>query len=424
VSIILRNQDSPPKKSRYFKGWNMVLSGLLISFYVDGVGFWGFSGFFKEIILEFDWDRAVAAIAPSLHRLQSGIFSPFSGFIVDRWGARKTLLLGLFIAGLGFVLLSRIQNLWQYYAVFILIAFGLSAGSFVVIAALLNNWFIRSRGFVFSLLMLGPGLSAVLGGLWIFIIPTFGWRNTLLLAGLGFWFFCIPIVLAVMKDNPSDLGLSADGVIVDENSTDKEETENTEVKTLPMKEILLSRSYIQYVGALSLCGASFSVVTFAAEILTSYGFSNNVTATIFIFGFALPSLPARLFAGWLSDRIDKRFIFAVSISLQMMGTILFAIASVPFVAILAAALIGMGIGSTSPVRMALQSEYWGKNVFGRLSGIQMGVSAVPAIISPFFLGWIYDSYGTYREGLILLAVPLAFAAILALTIKRPNGLSK
>lgn len=410
-----------PKKRKFFLGWRMAIAGLLMSFYVDGVGFWGFSGFFREIIREFEWDRAVAAVAPSFHRLQSGILSPVTGIMVDRWGPRRTMLIGFFVAGAGFMLLSRIQNLWQYYLVFILIAFGLAAGSFVVIAAVLSNWFTRKRGRAISILMLGPGLAGVLGGTWIFIIPIFGWRTTLFMAGLGFWVICIPLALLLIRDRPEHYGLRPDGDVepLDGASEDAQRAE----QTVPLRTILLSRSYLQYVGALALNGASFSVVTFAADALSSYGFSNTMTGSIFVVGFALPSLPARLIAGWLADTIDKRIVFASALAMQMTGTLLFAVATTPWMAIMAAALIGMGIGSNSPVRLALQAEYWGRSVFGRLAGIQMGVSSIPAIASPLFVGWVFDTYGTYRPAFGIVAIPLALSVVLALTIRRPASLT-
>jgi len=416
MDSISNEENTSNNKPRYFKGWNMVASGALIAFYVDGVGFWGFSGFFKEIIAEFGWSRGVAAVAPSLHRLEASIFAPFSGFIVDKWGARKTMLVGLFFAGLGFMALSMIQNLWQYYLVFVVIAFGLSAGSYVVVAALLNNWFQRNRGLAFSLLVLGTGSSAILGGLWIFVIPFLGWRTTLFIAGLGFWVLCIPLAYFVMRDHPKDYGLNPDGDI-DEV---QQEQEDVTVKRIPFKRILWSRSYLQYVAVTFLVGGSWSTITFAADILNSYGFSTSITAGIFVLGFAIPSLPARVLAGWLADRFDKRLVLSYAIFLLFIGTLLFAIANVPWVAILGAMLIGMGTGSISPVRFALQSEYWGPNVFGRLAGIQMGIAGIPAIASPVFLGFMFDYYGHYRTGLTVLAIPLLLSAILCLTIKKPD----
>ena len=393
---------------------------MVIAFYVDGVGFWGFSGFFREIIREFNWDRTIAAVAPSLQRLQSGILAPITGMLVDRWGPRHTMMLGFFVAGAGFMFLSRIENLWQYYLSFVLIAFGLSAGSFVVIAAALNNWFVRKRGRAISILILGPGLSGVLGGTWILIIPIFGWRDTLLAAGLGFWVICLPLAYLLVRDKPEPLGYLPDGDEPGIAVLEVGATGGGEAPVLPMRTILRDRGYWQYVGASALNSASFAVVTFAADALDSYGFSNATAGGIFIFGFALPSLPARIAAGWLSDTFDKRLIFGGSLAVQMAGTLLFAAATVPWMAFIAAALIGIGIGTNSPARLSLQVEYWGRSVFGRLSGIQMGISSSPAIMAPVFVGLMFDTSGSYRLAFALLAVPLTLSVSLALTIPRPT----
>ena len=409
--------DGPGTRRRIFPGWNIAGAGLLISFYVDGVGFWGFSGFFREIIREFQWERAIAAVAPSLQQLQSGILAPFTGLLVDRWGPRRTMLMGYFMAGSGFMLLSRIHNLWQYYLVFVVIAFGLSSGSFVVIAAAINNWFVRKRARALSILILGPGLSGVLGGTWILIIPALGWRTTLLFAGFGFWAICIPLAFFVIKDRPEPWGLRPDGdVSLDEVQA---AARRPAAPLLPIRTILRSRGYWQYVTALAFNSASFSTVIFAADALTTYGFSNTVTGSIFIFGFALPSLPARLAAGWLADTFDKRYVFGGALTLQMIGTLVMAFAVAPWMAFVAAALVGMGIGSNSPSRLSLQAEYWGSSVFGRLAGIQMGVSALPAILSPLFVGFMFDTFGTYRLPFALISLPLVVSVTLALTIPRP-----
>ena len=407
------------RRSKVFPGWNIAGAGMVIAFYVDGVGFWGFSGFFREIIREFSWDRTVAAVAPSLQRLQSGVLAPITGMMIDRWGPRHTMMLGFFVSGAGFMLLSRIENLWQYYLSFVLIAFGLSAGSFIVIAAALNNWFVRKRGRAISILILGPGLSGALGGIWILIIPIFGWRDTLLVAGLGFWVVCMPLTYLVMKDKPEPYGYLPDGDEPGSEAPAEGAAGGGEAPVLPIRTILRDRGYLQYVGASALNSASFAVVTFAADALDSYGFSNFIAGSIFIFGFALPSLPARLAAGWMADNFDKRLIFGGSLALQMAGTLLFAAATVPWMAFVAAAMMGMGIGTNSPARLSLQAEYWGKGVFGRLSGIQMGISSIPAILAPVFVGFMFDTSGSYRLAFALLTVPLTLAVLLALTIPRP-----
>ena len=104
----------------------MALSGFGILFYTSGVFFYGFSPFFDEILDEFGWGAGIAAGAFAFQRLVQGIFGPVVGYITDRFGPRKSLLGGIFILGVGFLLLSQITNLWQFYLSFGLLAFGLA----------------------------------------------------------------------------------------------------------------------------------------------------------------------------------------------------------------------------------------------------------------------------------------------------------
>ena len=54
--------------------------------YTDGVGFYGFSAFFQAIVNEFGWSQAIAGVAPSLRRLNSGVFAPLTGLMIARLG--------------------------------------------------------------------------------------------------------------------------------------------------------------------------------------------------------------------------------------------------------------------------------------------------------------------------------------------------
>ena len=401
---------------KVFYGWWMALSGLGTSAYTDGVGFYGFSGFFKAILDEFGWSQAVTAIAPSLQRLESGILAPLNGFLVDRWGARKMLLLGFFSSGLACILLSRIQNLWQYYGVFILFSFGLSAGSFFVTSAALNHWFRRYRGRAIGLMMLGPGLSGLLAGLWVWIIPMFGWRAVLFAAGLGFWVFCMPLAL-VIRDRPEPYGQEPDGGPGPVAAKTTEKSQAADVN-YPLSVILRSRGYWQFVLTSSLMGASWAVLTFAVAALQSFGLAVAAIAFLMVW-VTISSIPARLLSGVLADIFDKRLVLAGAITLQLMAVLLVAATTTFWMAFLAFFLLGSSIGGQSPIRLALQAEYWGRSVYGRVSGIQQGISAAPAILAPIFVGWMYDTNDSYRLAFVLVALPLLLAIPLTLTIRPP-----
>ena len=121
-----------PRKRKIFYGWWMVAAAVIMHFFGGGTFYYGFTVFFNPIRNTFGWTAAITSVAFSLQRLESGILGPVAGFLADKVGPRKMMLCGWSIAGLGFLLMSRINSLWAFYGAFMAIAMGFSFGSFVV----------------------------------------------------------------------------------------------------------------------------------------------------------------------------------------------------------------------------------------------------------------------------------------------------
>ena len=402
-----------------FYGWWVSLAGTGLAAYTDGVGFWGFSHFFAAIVKHFGWSQALAGIGPSLQRLESGIAAPLTGILVDKYGARKVLIAGYIVAGGGCILMSQIENIWQYYGVFILFAFGLSAGSFTVTAAAINAWFRRFRGRANGIVLVGPGMSGLIAGVWAWIIPEFGWRSVLFAAGIGFWVVGL-MLIPLIRNRPQDYGMLPDG----DEAEPAEPAPSSRAIVLPeanftLREVLRSRGYWQYVIASSLLGASWSVITFEALVLESNGLTSNFIGFVFVWQ-TMSSIPIRVLAGSMSDYVDKRLVLGAAIVAQGVAVVLMPLSTEPWIALVAGFLLGSAIGAQSPVRLALQAEYWGLSIFGRVSGIQQGLSSIPAIAAPFVIGWLYEETESYLLGFLIIAAILTVSVPLTLTVSRPR----
>ncbi len=88
--------------NRIFYGWWIVLAGFMISLYVGSVVFFGLTAFVEPIIHEFGWSYTQVSFASSLRGLEMGLFAPVVGFLVDRFGSRKLVFLGIIVIGFGF----------------------------------------------------------------------------------------------------------------------------------------------------------------------------------------------------------------------------------------------------------------------------------------------------------------------------------
>ena len=68
------------------------------------------------------------SLAFALTRLESGLLGPIQGWLVDRFGPRKILTIGLIIFAIGFFLFSQVNTIPVYFLAFILIALGAVLG--------------------------------------------------------------------------------------------------------------------------------------------------------------------------------------------------------------------------------------------------------------------------------------------------------
>ena len=93
-------------RPRVFYGWYIVAAGMGIHLWVSIAWIYGMQVLFTPIIQTFGWSRAVVSGAFSLQRLEGSIAQPVEGFLVDRFGPRKMIMVGGFISGLGLISLS------------------------------------------------------------------------------------------------------------------------------------------------------------------------------------------------------------------------------------------------------------------------------------------------------------------------------
>ena len=130
--------------------------------------------------------------------------------MLDRFGPKRVMIFGVIVTGFGFILMSQMQTLWHFYASVLLLALGMSFGTFIVFVATVGNWFVRRRARAFSTLMTFSAVGAVVLPLLVWIIDSYGWRPALFGVGVGFWIIGIPVAF-MMRRRPEDYGQLPDG---------------------------------------------------------------------------------------------------------------------------------------------------------------------------------------------------------------------
>lgn len=418
-----------------FYGWWMVIASFFLYVYFGGTVGYGFTAFFNPIMTTFGWTRAEISLGFSLRSIEIGLLDPFIGMAIDRFGPRRAILLGITVAGLALVLLSRIRVLWELYAALMLLAVGTAFAAGIPQYTAIANWFLRRRSFAMGILSLGFGVSGVLVPIVALLIAGFGWRRTLLMVGIGLWLLGIPLAF-VFRHRPEDYGLLPDGERLDPvpSGTSTTPSNKADVSSdaglvtptyapgpeLSVRESVASSALWLLMAFGSLLGlAQGALGLHEMPYLISIGISTELAA-LTMTGITVSSLIGRLGFAWLGDRYDKRRLLAVAASLQTIGILIFAAIQKPWHIIPFLLTYGPGYAGPIPLSPALQADYFGTRTFATLRGF-MALSWVPSgFIAPLFAGWVCDVTGSYRLAWLVFAIAGAFAIPIAFVIRPPR----
>jgi MFS family permease len=119
-----------PRQGIFYGWW---LTGIAAFVMVIGTVpiFQGMTAWFVVLEQQFGWSRAQLSLAFSLTRAEGTVMGPVAGYLVDKVGARRMVLSGLLVMGFGFLLFSRVNNLWQFYGAFVLASMGAGFGTWL-----------------------------------------------------------------------------------------------------------------------------------------------------------------------------------------------------------------------------------------------------------------------------------------------------
>ena len=183
----------------------LLLGGSLILALSLGIRH-GFGLFLPPMSAEFGWGREVFAFAIALQNLIWGLTQPFTGALADRFGARRTVIVGgvLYAIGLGCMGLAD-SPLSLSLSAGLLIGIGLSGTSFSVILGAVG------RAVPMEKRSMAMGIAAAAGSFGQFamlpgtlgLIGWLGWSAALL--ALGLLVALIVPLAAMLKDNPLPL---------------------------------------------------------------------------------------------------------------------------------------------------------------------------------------------------------------------------
>jgi sugar phosphate permease len=191
-----------------FYGWIIVACAVLVMALASGTRM-SFGIAFVPLTQQFGWTRTSLSTIVLITGIVTGLLQMIMGVLVDRWGPRRIMGMGVLLLGLGVWLLTAATQLWHFGLAYgVLVGIGLAGTQQVVMSTLIANWFWQHRGLAQSML----SSAAAVG--WMCVVPvnmfierTYDWTTMYRAMGTILLMVTVPLILVFIRNRPEDVGL-------------------------------------------------------------------------------------------------------------------------------------------------------------------------------------------------------------------------
>ncbi len=400
--------------SRFFYGYFVVGASLLIMSIMWAV-YYAFGVFFKPMLNEFGWTRAVTSGAFSLASMINALLTIAMGGLTDRFGPRMVITFCGLLLGLGSILMSQISTVSHLYLFYgILIGAGMS-GAFIPLVSTVARWFLKRRGLMTGIVAAGSGMGALIGpSVASRLIPVYGWRVSYAILG-GIALLVAILFAQFIKRDPTQVGQVAYG----ENQIEQKQL-NLRVEGHSLREAVYTNQFWVF-SATGFCYGYclFTIMVHMTPHAIELGIlpihAANILATVGGGGIL-----GKVLLGRAGDIIGSRQALLLSFILMSAALIWLVPAKTAWMLFAIAGIFGFAYGGVSVSHSPIIAELFGLRSHGLIFGVfDVGVMGGGAI-GPLLTGYIFDVTNSYRMAIFLCAA-ISFSGILLTAFLKIKG---
>jgi len=383
-----------------YEGWPVVIAGAAGVFFASLIVV-TFPVFLKPLAAEFSWSREAISRAFAIAALVAGVAAAPLGHLLDRVPPRAIVVPSLVLLGGTFAslfwLTPRLAHLYAAFAVLGIAGIGTSP---VAYARAVTTWFTKRRGLALALVITGGSIGGMVHPpVADALVQRYGWRMACVILGALVLAVGVPLAMRFVRERPaSPGGGTLDGAGLGEG--------------------IRSRKFLIVAVAL-VCGTMVQngVIVHLSALLTDRGFT-PAQGAVALSAMALSAVLGRILTGIWIDRMFAGRVLVALMALAAVGALLLAHARSFGIGVIAAMLVGFGIGGESDVVPYLLSRYFGLRSFSAIFGVAWLANAIGGASGPVVMGRAFDATGTYERVLIQFAIALVLAAALLFALPR------
>ena len=423
------------RPGRFFYGWWILglisfMAALNNAFFDKGPAL-----FLIPVGVSLGLNRATASLIFSLGRSEGALNGPVVGYLVDRFGARKMMVIGTFLAGIGFVIFALAPNLWVFALAYLgFVSLGATMAFQDSATSMVNMWFSRYRVRAMSIREATGNLgSTILIPLMTLVIAIYDWRIAAFMGAVAYLVLILPFI-PLLKESPESIGLLPDGANADDvgeartATSDAPGVDSVEALRLrrfydtpefTVREALRTSSYWYLLTGTMLRQVSrVGLDLHYIAILEWKGFDLSIAALFFTLRLGM-NVPSKLVVGYFGDRVSKPAILSGGMVLYALGLVLLLSSNAVWILVVSAVVSGLSEGIT-PVNWGAIGDYFGRHHYATLRGIINLSYSWALLFVPFAAGWWFDQHASYTVPIVVSLGAAAASAVVYALMRQPK----
>ncbi|ETT80980.1 MFS transporter [Viridibacillus sp. FSL R5-0477] len=410
------------KKVHY--SW-IILPVTFLSIIVAGIIRSSSGVFIDPFELEFGWSRPAISFAFAVSLFLYGFSGPFMAAFVEVFGLKRMMLYSMLTLSTGLALTFVMQSQWQLILIWG-VMIGIGSGLFLTVLStqIANRWFVKHRGLAVGILTASTATGQlILLPVLATIIDQYSWRYA---TGLIFILslLILLLILLFMKDFPQDKGLLPYGQEGNDQSAEQPILRQNPFKLAlgTLMEGLKLKEFWLLAGSFFICGLSTSGLIGTHFISYCIGFGIPVvTAAAMLSFMGVFDLVGTTLSGWLSDRIDNRWLLFWYYVLRGISLLFlpFALAQGSYLwLVIFSIFYGLDWIATVPPTIGLARREFGLKKSTLMYGWIMAAHQVGAGVAAFGGGVIFKVFGSYQWAFILAGSMCVLASLFVIMLKK------
>jgi MFS family permease len=363
-----------------------------------------FGLYLQPVTMDLGIGREAFAFAIALQNLFYGVAQPFTGMIVDKYGAARVLIGGAALYFAGLVLMSFATTAWELN-----LSAGLLMGVALACTGFATVYGVVGRAFPPERRTAALGVAGAAGSFGQFVMLPYG---QMLIASIGWQQALLVLAATILLIAPLSAALVED-----------KQVQSLHRQSIPeaLREAFGHRGYLLLCAGYTVCGFQ---IMFISVHFPAYLLDQKMTPETGMMALALIGLFNILGSyawGWLGGRYAKKNLLASLYFTRSVAITAFIVLPVtPASVSVFASVIGFLWLGTVPLTSGVIAQVFGVKYLATLGGISFFCHQMGSFTGVWLAGYLFDHTGSYQLMWVLTIAMGVVSALVNLPIdERP-----